>query len=205
MDDTLREKIVLVTGAGKGTGRRIAKMLAQQGATLAVNDITPVNLDDTVAAIQSAGGRVRSYVADIAKKMPVQALIQDVVNDLGRLDILVNCAEVEPRLSALDMDDWDWQRTLDVNLTGAFLLTQVAGRVMREQGAGVIIHVGGRAHASDLRSAYFASKAGLEAFMQQASTELEDYGIRIHYVAPKQGKDVLEQILLLCSTSPQAF
>ncbi len=195
---------MLVTGAGKGTGRRLAEMLAQQGATLAVNDITPINLDETVAAIQSMGGRVKSYVADVAKKMPVQALIQDVVNDLGRLDILVNCAEVEPRHATLDMDEWDWQRTLDVNLSGAFLLTQIAGRVMREQGAGVIIHVGERAHASELRSAYFASKAGLEAFVQQASAELESHGIRIHYVDPKQGKDVLEQILQLCTTPPQA-
>jgi NAD(P)-dependent dehydrogenase (short-subunit alcohol dehydrogenase family) len=154
-----------------------------------------------VAAIQSAGGQVHSYVADIAKKMPVQSLIQDVLNDLGRLDILVNCAEVEPRQAALDMDEWDWQRTLDVNLTGAFLLTQVAGRVMRELGAGVIIHVGERAHAPELRSAYFASKAGLEAFVERARPELERHGVRIHYAAPRQDENILEQILKLCFPS----
>jgi len=175
-------------------------MLSLQGATIAANDITPVNLDETVAAIQSAGGQVKGYVADIAKKMPVQALIQDVVNDLGQLDILVNCAEVEPVYSALDMDEWDWQRTLDVNLSGAFLLTQVAGRVMREQGAGVIIHIGKRARASDVRSAYFASKAGLEAFVEQACPEFESHGIRLSCVAPRQGEDVLVRILELCAS-----
>jgi len=172
-------KIVLITGAGKGTGRRVAELFAAQGATLAVADVTPVNLDETVARVRAAGGEVKDYVTDIAKKLPIQGLFNQVLDDFGRIDILVNCAEVEPQKIVLEMDEWDWVRTLDVNLTGAFLLTQSAGRIMKEQGGGVIIHVGSRPKGPEKRAAYFASKAGLEAILKTAADEFAAYGIRV--------------------------
>jgi len=175
------EKIILVTGAGKGAGRRVAEAFAAQGATVAVNDVSPVNLDETVAHIRAAGGHVKAYVEDIAKKMPVQALLNQVLDDFGRIDILVNCAEVEPQKTVLEMDDWDWQRTLDVNLTGAFLLTQSVGRIMKEKGGGIIVHVGARPKGTERRAAYFASKAGLEALVEAANGELFAFGIRVHH------------------------
>jgi NAD(P)-dependent dehydrogenase (short-subunit alcohol dehydrogenase family) len=191
-------KIVLVTGAGKGTGRLVAQAFAGRGASLAVNDISPVNLDETVALIQAGGGRVKAYVEDIAKKMPVQALLNSVLDDFGQIDILVNCAEVEPQKTVLEMDDWDWQRTLDVNLSGAFLLTQSVGRIMKEKGGGIIVHVGERARDSDKRAAYFASKAGLAALSALAACELSAYGIRVHHVQPEEADDLVKQILELC-------
>lgn len=193
------ESVVLVTGAGKGLGRRVAQAFASYGATVAVNDISPVNLDETVARIKAAGGRVQAYVEDIAKKMPVQALLNQVLEDWGRIDILVNCAEVEPTFSVLEMDDWDWQRTLDVNLTGAFLLTQSVGRIMREKGGGVILHIGERAKGPELRAAYFASKAGLAALSALAAYELSEYGIRVYHIQPEEGKDIGVEVLALCA------
>ena len=175
----LSGKVVLVTGAGKGTGRGVAEASAAQGARLAVNDVSPVNLDQTVATIRAAGGWVKAYMEDIAKKMPVQALLNAVLDDLGRIDVLVNCAEVEPCKSLLEMDEWDWQRTLDVNLTGAFLLTQSAGRIMKESGGGIIVHVGGRPKGTEKRAAYLTSKAGLSTLSEQAARELSGYGIRV--------------------------
>ena len=142
---TLEKKVVLITGAGKGTGRRVAELFSAQGALIAAADVTPINLDETILKINAAGGQVKAYVTDIARKLPVQGLLTQVLDDFGRLDILINCAEVEPRKTILEMDEWDWVRTLDVNLTGAFLLTQIAGRIMKEKKGGVIIHVGGRA------------------------------------------------------------
>ncbi len=123
----------------------MAEAFAAQGATVAVNDVSPVNLDETVTHILASGGQVKAYVEDIAKKMPIQTLLNSVLDDFGRIDILVNCAEVEPQKTVLEMDDWDWQRTLDVNLNGPFLLTQSVGRIMKEKGGGVIVHVGERA------------------------------------------------------------
>ena len=191
--------VILVTGAGKGTGRGVAEAFAGQGAQVAANDISPVNLDETVAHILAAGGQVKAYVEDIAKKMPVQTLLNNVLDDFGRIDILVNCAEVEPQKSVLEMDDWDWQRTLDVNLNGAFLLTQSAGRIMKEKGGGVIVHVGERPKGREKRAAYFTSKAGLAALSALAAYELSEAGIRVYHVQPEEAGDVVRHILELCS------
>jgi NAD(P)-dependent dehydrogenase (short-subunit alcohol dehydrogenase family) len=192
-------KTVLITGAGKGTGRRVAQAFAARGASLAVNDVSPVNLDETMALIQASSGQGKAYVEDIAKKMPVQALLNAVLDDFGRIDILVNCAEVEPHKSVLEMDDWDWQRTLDVNLNGAFLLTQSVARIMKEKGGGVIVHVGERAKEPEGRAAYFTSKAGLAAFSALAACELSEYGIRVYHLQPEEVDDVVRHILELCS------
>jgi NAD(P)-dependent dehydrogenase (short-subunit alcohol dehydrogenase family) len=196
--DEFSGKVVLITGAGKGLGRLVAEAFARAAASVAVNDISPVNLDETVAHILSSGGRVRSYVEDIARKMPVQTLLNSVLDDFGRLDILVNCAEVEPQKSLLEMDEWDWQRTLDVNLGGAFLLTQSAGRIMKEQGSGIIVHVGERAKGSVDRLAYHASKAGLAALAALAACELSGFGIRVNHFAPGEQGHPAAQILELC-------
>ena len=192
-------RVILVTGAGKGAGRGVAEAFAGQGAVLAANDISPVNLDETVAHILAAGGQVKAYVEDIAKKMPVQTLLNAVLDDFGRIDILVNCAEVEPQKSVLEMDDWDWQRTLDVNLTGAFLLTQSVGRIMKEKGSGVIVHVGERPKGTERRAAYFTSKAGLAALSALAAYELSEAGIRVYHVQPEETGDLVRHILELCS------
>jgi len=198
----LTDKIVLVTGAGKGIGRAVAEAFAARGAIVAANDVTPINLDETVARITASGGRVKAYVEDIAKKMPVQALVNQVLDDWGKIDILVNCAEVAPSAPVLNMDDWDWQRTLDVNLTGAFLLTQSVGRVMHaavpqgEKG-GIIIHIGCRASIPDRRTAYFVSKAGLTAFVEHAARELAAFGIFVHLVLPAETDDVAEKVISL--------
>jgi NAD(P)-dependent dehydrogenase (short-subunit alcohol dehydrogenase family) len=195
----LKGKVMLVTGAGKGTGRRVAQAGAALGAIIAVNDVSPVNLDETLALIRAAGGQVNAYVEDIARKIPVQALLNAVLDDLGGIDILVNCAEVEPQKTLLEMDDWDWQRTLDVNLTGAFLLAQSVGRIMKEKGGGVIVLVGERARGPERRAAYFTSKAGLAALSALAAYELSGYGIRVYHVRPDEAGDVVKHILELCS------
>jgi NAD(P)-dependent dehydrogenase (short-subunit alcohol dehydrogenase family) len=192
----LTGKVVLITGAGKGVGRRLAEALAARGATLAVNDLTPINLDETVARIAAAGGQVQPYLADIAKKLPVQGLLNRVLDDFSRLDVLVNCAQVEPRKSVYEMDEWDWQRTLDVNLTGAFLLTQSAGRIMKEKGGGTIVHLGvrpGGPGPDEGRAAYLAAKAGLEALVKAAANEFAQFGVCVyHVVTAEAALEVIE-------------
>ena len=180
-----QDRVVLVTGAGRGNGREIARAFSARGARVALNDLTPVNLDPTIAALQETGGSVKGYLADVAKKIPVQTMIAQLIEAWGRIDILVNNAAVMPRAPLLDMDEWDWQRTLNVNLTGPFLTTQVAGRVMRDLGGGVIVNIG-LDQGADLghRSAYTASKAGLLSWTQAAAIELKPYNIRINAVCP---------------------
>jgi len=199
-------KVVLVTGAGRGAGRAIADAFARQGAIVAVNDITPINLDETVAHIQSSGGQVKDYIFDVAKRLPAQALVEQILEDLGRLDILVNHANVKPRAAILDMDEWDWQRTLDVNLSGAFYLIQASGRAMRDQGGGVIVNVGslgGQPQALKGRAAYIASNNGLAGLTQAAAEEFAAYNIRVNMVwaGLLEASIHPEQILHICSAS----
>jgi NAD(P)-dependent dehydrogenase (short-subunit alcohol dehydrogenase family) len=193
----LEGKVALISGAGKGTGRALALAFAARGATVAANDLTPVNLDETLRQAAEFGGRIRPYLADSAKKMPVRALVHDVLADLGAIDILACCAEVEPRAALLTMDDWEWQRTLDVNLTGAFLLVQAAGREMCARG-GTILLVGDRAAGGEKRAAYFASKAGLQALAQAADGELRAAGIRVHYLRAEPGISTVDLALSKC-------
>lgn len=197
--DKLNDKVILITGAGKGSGRILAQVLAERGAIVAANDISPINVEEVVDQILAKDGRAKAYVDDIAKKVAVQNIINQVEDDFGRIDILINHAAVEPGIPLLDMDEWDWHRTLEVNLTGAFLTTQSVGRLMRAQGSGTIINL--ITQSSDTmpdrtKAAFLASMSGLDGFTRQAARELRPYGIHVYAVEDAQEK-VVETIFAL--------
>jgi len=197
--DTLVNKVVLITGAGKGSGRLLAEALAGRGAIVAANDISPVNVEQVVDKIVACGGHAKAYVDDIAKKVAAQNIIKQVEDDFGRIDILINHATVQPQVPLLDMDEWDWHRVLDVNLTGAFLMTQSVGRVMRSQGSGVIINlITARQAAAGDEAAFVASMAGLDGLTRSAARELSPHGIQVHAVENNAGM-VIERVFSLLS------
>ena len=189
-------KVVLITGAGKGSGRALAKAFAAYGATVAANDVSPINVEEVVDEITAQGGHAKAYIEDVAKKLGAQNLIKQVEDDFGRIDILVNHASVQPNMALLDMDEWDWHRVLDVNLTGTFLMTQSVGRVMRSQGSGVvIILVETDQESGKNEAAFITTMQGLLGFTRQAAHELNQYGIRVHSV--ETGEDAVEQVFSL--------
>ena len=180
-----KNKVVLITGAGRGYGREVAKAFAEQGARLALNDISPLNLNRLVKEIEDAGGEAKAYVQDIAKKVPVQGLVQHVEDDFGKIDILINYSAVEPKKTLLEMDEWDWQRTLLVNLSAPFLMTQSVGRMMKKNGGGVIVNLiplEGR-WDKDGGTAYLSSTLGMVGLTHQAARELAADHVRVHAVA----------------------
>jgi 3-oxoacyl-[acyl-carrier protein] reductase len=205
MPDSTQNRVVLVTGAGKGAGRAVALAFATRGDLIAANDITPINLDDTLETIAAAGGRAQGYVADVAKKMPLQATIEQVLADWGRLDILVTNARVAPQATILEMDEWALRRTIEVNLTANFLALQSAGRVMREAGGGAIVLLIGAQHAGDgPQAAYQVSTAALDTLALAAAQELWPFGVRVHAVhtQDKSQEAICQVVLDLTSAAP---
>ena len=193
----LAGRVALITGAGKGAGRLLAQALAKRGALVAANDISPVNVEQVVDQINAQGGTAKAYIEDVAKKLGAQYIIKQVEEDFGRIDILVNHASVEPHVPLLEIDEWDWHRVLDVNLTGTFLMTQSIGRLMRVQGGGVIINLITTTKGPGMAAgaSFAATISGLEGFSRQAAAELSPYGIRVHAV--ESGEEVVNRVMAL--------
>jgi NAD(P)-dependent dehydrogenase (short-subunit alcohol dehydrogenase family) len=179
------DRVALVTGAGSASGREISLAFSRLGAQVAANDINPINLDNTVERIKQAGGEAGSYVFDIAKRMPIEGMLAQVIDQFGRIDFLINHAAVQPDASLLEMDEWEFHRTLEVNLAGPFFTMQQVGRLMQEQGGGAIVNVissSTRPGKNKGHSALIASRAGLIGLTGAAARELSDYNIRVNAV-----------------------
>lgn len=179
MNDSFKGKVVLVTGAGKGTGRAVAEAFADCGAMVAINDISPLNVEILENWINSHGGHAKAYVHDIAKKVAAQALINQVIDSFDHIDILVNCANVQPYGPLLNMDEWDLHRVFEVNAIGTFIMLQSVGRVMREQGGGLIINVA-KFPSDATHAAYAASRLAAAGLTLQAADELGRHNIHVH-------------------------
>jgi len=194
------DRVVLVSGAGRGAGRRLAQAFAAQGAVVAANDISPVNLEPVVDGIMTAGGRARAYVHDIAKKVDVQVMVNNICDDFGRIDILVNCANVQLPTALLEVDEWDLHRVFEVNAVGTLLMMQSVGRVMRAQTrlpgleyTGIMVNV--VKLPDNAPASFIASRAGLAAMTVRANAELNLAGVSVFAV---QDEDPIEAVLAGC-------
>jgi 3-oxoacyl-[acyl-carrier protein] reductase len=184
---SFKNKVVLVTGAGRGIGKAIALAFAHEGARVAVNDINPDSCAAAASEINSIGGEAIACHADVSSKLAVQTMLIDIEDRWGRIDILINNAGVEPHQPIVAMDEGDWDRTINVNLKGAFICSQSVGRMMVKQGGGVIVNIAsiaGRAAGLRDRSAYVASKTGLIGFTKECAREFAAHNIRVNAVCP---------------------
>ena len=129
----LSGKVALVTGAGQGIGRAIAETFAAEGARVIALDLDAARIEQTVQEIDSGVGTVEAFVADISRRDDVQRAVQRCVERFGSLDVLAANAGISSYTPFLEVEDADWQRVLDVNLTGTFYCMQEAARVMAPQ------------------------------------------------------------------------
>lgn len=187
---TLSNKIAIITGGGQGIGAAIARTLAAAGACVAVNDINPDKVERVVAEIESHNGQAIGITADISNKFQCVHLVETTRAKWGQLDILINNAAVEPVSPILKLDEWEWNRCIDVNLKGTFMMSQLCGRVMADENktrGGVIVNIASTAGVETPltnRSAYCASKAGIVGFARECAREFAAYGIRVNTVLP---------------------
>jgi NAD(P)-dependent dehydrogenase (short-subunit alcohol dehydrogenase family) len=180
-------KTALITGAGDGIGRATAFAFAAAGASVFVNDLNPDRVDRLVEEIKAMGGAVAGLTGDITNKFQVGSLVETCRDRFGRIDFLINAVGVDKPSTLFKLDEYDWRRIIEVNLTGAFFTCQMAGRVMSEEGGGVIVNLASvyGAGLTKLNSAaYSASKAGLIAFTKEMAREFAPAGVRVNAVCP---------------------
>ena len=186
-DRSLEGCVGLVTGASKGIGRAVAVALAREGADVAVTARTVSELERTAESIRGHGTRALVCPADFLEQGQVTSLAGKVVDEFGRIDILVNnAAIIHPRIDLIDMDVQTWYDVIEVNLNATAMLTKAVLPAMIAGGSGSIINIssiGGRKGARG-RGAYRVTKTSLISFTETLAAELHEHGINVNCICP---------------------
>ena len=182
----LKDKICIVTGGAQGIGLATAVKFAREGATVAVSDMRREGIDAAVAACRAAGARAEGFLVDVTDRAQVDAMVNAVKAQFGRIDVLVNNAGItkDARLQKMTLAQFD--SVIDVNLRGVFHCAQAVADTMVVQGAGVILNASSVVgiYGNFGQTNYAASKFGVIGFTKTWSRELGPRGVRVNAVAP---------------------
>jgi 2-hydroxycyclohexanecarboxyl-CoA dehydrogenase len=179
---TLEDKIAIVTGAGQGIGRAIADKLAAEGATVVVTDLDEASAKQTAAGLPGAV----AIRADVTDRQDVQAAVDRVMQQFGRVDVLVNNAGWDKASPFVDSDPADWDRAIAVNLYGVLHTCRAVLPIMAGQGGGAVVNLGsdaGRVGSSG-EAVYSAAKGGVIAFTKSLAREMARHQVRVNCVCP---------------------
>jgi 3-oxoacyl-[acyl-carrier protein] reductase len=182
----LAGKVSIITGGAQGIGLATALKFSREGATVVVCDIRQAAVDAAVAQCQEAGAKALGLVVDVTQREMVDAMVQQVLNQFGRIDVLVNNAGItqDARLQKMTIEQFD--RVIDVNLRGVFHCSQAVADAMVKQGGGVILNASSVVgiYGNFGQTNYAATKFGVIGFTKTWSRELGPKGVRVNAVAP---------------------
>lgn len=182
----LKGKRSLVTGAGSGIGRAIARGFAKEDAAVVIADLDGDSARQVAEDLVRAGNQAYALQADVSEKKSVDAMMRAAIDRMGGLDVVVCGAGISPLTSFLDISEEEWDRVVDINLKGPFLCGQAAARHMKEAGGGVIINITSQlTEVAQPKSAhYVASKGGAKMLTKGMVLDLARFGIRVNSLAP---------------------
>jgi meso-butanediol dehydrogenase / (S,S)-butanediol dehydrogenase / diacetyl reductase len=182
----LARKVALITGAGAGIGRATALLFAEEGAKVVVQDVKAAAAEETVRLIMKAGGEAVAVGGDVAARVDAEAMVKKAVEAYGRLDVLFNNAGIWRGGTLLDISEEDWDRTMDVNVKGIYLVSRYAVQQMMRQDGGSIINAASVAalRGSPMSAAYNASKGAVLLLTKCMALDFGRYGIRVNCTCP---------------------
>jgi NAD(P)-dependent dehydrogenase (short-subunit alcohol dehydrogenase family) len=194
----LSGRVAVVVGGTSGIGRALSLGLAEAGADVVASSRRQDVVDGVAGEIEERGRRCLRITADVCDRGSLQALLDACVGELGRVDVLVNCAGRTKRTPTLEMDDADWEAIIATNLTGTLRASQVFGRHMLERGSGRIINIASLASYVALTevAAYTASKAGVAGLTRSLAIEWGPRGVNVNAIAPGVFRTDLNKALL---------
>ena len=195
----LKDKIAIVTGAGRGIGKAIALSLAQEGAHIAVLSRTSSEIEETAVEIKALGRRALALKTDVSNREDVNDMVKSAIREFGKVDILVNNAGTQGPIGPLAENEIDrWIQTIHINLIGVFLCSRAVLPIMMERRQGKIINLsgGGATSPRPYFSAYGASKAAVVRLTETLAEEVKDYNIQVNAIAPGAvNTRMLEEVL----------
>ena len=179
-------RVAIVTGAGRGLGRAIAAALSEAGAHVVVASRTLPELEAFVAEVEAAGRQALAVATDVTDAASVEALVAAAIERFGRIDIVVNNSGIVDTVGLLDQEPEAWDRVVNTNLRGTYLVTRAAGKHMAGQGSGKVINIASNFALMGVanHAAYCASKAAVIAFTRSMAVEWAKHGIQVNAIAP---------------------
>lgn len=194
---SLNDKTALITGSGGGLGFALAKGLAQAGATIVLNGRNKSKIEKAVAQFQSEGFNCYGYDFDIIDEQQVEKAVADIETSVGPIDILVNNAGVQHRQQLEEIELSDWQKVIDTNLTGVFVMSKFVAKKMIKRKRGKIINICSLTSEAGRKTiaAYSASKGGVKMLTKSMAIDWGKHNIQVNGIGPGYFITEMTQVL----------